>query len=250
MKILCACLFFVCAFAVFAHEHAVPELPKIEWSFDGFRGVFKRDQLQRGFQVYKEVCAACHGVKRVAYRNLASLGFSEAEIKSLAAVREVLDGPDAEGKMFNRPALSKDLIGSPFSNDNAARAANNGALPPDLSLIVKARTDGANYVHALLTGYEKPPEGVSVGDGQYYNRYFPGHQLAMAEPLREGAVSYSDGTVASVSQMAKDVVTFLAWTAEPEMEERKQLGVKVILYLLLMTGLFYATMRRIWSRVK
>ena len=250
MKIVCAYVFILCASSVCAHEHVVPKLPKIEWSFDGFRGVFKRDQLQRGFQVYKEVCAACHGVKRVAYRNLASLGFSEAEVKALAAAQEVSDGPDAEGKMFRRPALPKDVILSPFPNDNAARAANNGSLPPDLSLIIKARTDGANYVYALLTGYAKPPAGISVGEGQHYNLYFPGNQLSMAAPLRDGAVSYGDGTVASVSQMAKDVVAFLAWTAEPEMEERKQLGVKVFLYLVLMTGLFYATMRRIWSRVR
>lgn len=250
MKKVYVLLFLMITSFSFAHEQATPKVPTIKWSFDGFSGVFKRDQLQRGYQVYKEVCAACHGIKRVAYRNLNALGFSEAEIKALAATHEVLDGPDAEGKMFNRSALPKDSMGSPFSNDNAARAANNGALPPDLSLIIKARSDGANYVHALLTGYTKPPAGVTPGEGQHYNLFFPGNQLSMAPPLHDGAVTYSDGTIASVDQMAKDVVTFLAWASEPEMEERKQLGIKVVLYLLLMTGLFYATMRRIWSRVK
>ena len=227
-----------------------PILPKTNWTFSGLFGVFKRDQLQRGYQVYKEVCAACHGIKRVSYRNLNALGFSEAAIKILAAEHMVQDGPNSEGKMFERPGLAKDPMAGPFPNDNAARAANNGALPPDLSLIVKARVGGADYIHALLTGYTKPPAGKTIEAGRHYNAYFPGHEISMAPPLRDGQVTYSDGTVASVDQMAKDVVTFLSWTAEPEMEARKQLGVKVFLYLLLMTGLFYATMRRIWRHVK
>ncbi len=230
--------------------HHVPILPNVNWTFSSLFGVFKRDQLQRGYQVYKEVCAACHGIKRVSYRNLNALGFSEAAIKVLAAERMVQDGPNAEGKMFDRPALPKDPMAGPFPNDNAARAANNGSLPPDLSLIVKARVGGADYIHALLTGYVKPPAGKTIDAGRHYNAYFPGHEISMAPPLRDGQVTYSDGTVATVDQMSKDVVTFLAWAAEPEMEARKQLGVKVFLYLLLMTGLFYATMRRIWRGVK
>ncbi len=231
-------------------SHHTPKLPKVDWTFSSLFGVFKRDQLQRGYQVYKEVCAACHGIKRVSYRNLNALGFSEAAIKALAAERLVQDGPNSDGKMFDRPALPKDAMAGPFPNDNAARAANNGALPPDLSLIVKARLGGADYIHALLTGYVKPPAGKTIDAGRHYNAYFPGHEISMAPPLREGQVTYSDGTSASVAQMSKDVVTFLAWAAEPEMEARKQLGVKVFLYLLLMTGLFYATMRRIWRGVK
>lgn len=234
----------------YANEaHHTPALPKLDWTFSSLFGVFKRDQLQRGYQVYKEVCAACHGIKRVSYRNLNALGLSEAAIKVLAAERMVQDGPNAEGKMFDRPALPKDPMGGPFPNDNAARAANNGSLPPDLSLIVKARVGGADYIHALLTGYVKPPAGKTIDAGRHYNAYFPGNEISMAAPLREAQVTYSDGTAATVDQMSKDVATFLAWAAEPEMEARKQLGVKVFLYLLLMTGLFYATMRRIWKRV-
>ena len=232
-----------------AQTHQPTEHPKIDWSFNGLFGVFKREQLQRGYQVYKEVCAACHGIKRVSYRNLNALGFSEAAIKALASEYLVQDGPDATGKMFDRPALPKDAMSGPFPNDNAARTANNGALPPDLSLIVKARVGGADYVHALLVGYIKPPENVHMESGRHYNAYFPGHEISMAQPLQDGQVTFSDGTIATIDQMAKDVVTFLAWTAEPEMEARKQLGVKVFLYLLLMTGLFYVTMRRIWRRV-
>jgi len=231
-----------------AHQPII--LPKIDWSFGGLFGVFKRDQLQRGYQVYKEVCAACHGIKRISYRNLNALGFSEAAIKVLAAEHLTQDGPNEEGKLFDRPSLPKDPMTGPFPNDNAARAASNGALPPDLSLIVKARVGGADSLHALLVGFTAPPAGTHVENGRYYNAYFPGHEIAMAPPLHDGQVTYSDGTVASIEQMSKDVVTFLAWTAEPEMEARKQLGVKVFLYLSLMCGFFYATMRRIWRRVK
>lgn len=230
--------------------HHIQTLPKVEWTFGSLFGVFKREQLQRGYQVYKEVCSACHGIKRVSYRNLSALGFSEAAIKALAAEHMIQDGPNAEGKMFERPALPKDPISGPFPNDNAARAANNGALPPDLSLIVKARVGGADYLHALLTGYAKPPVGKAIDASRHYNTYFPGNEISMAPPLRDGQVTYSDGTTSTIDQMAKDVTTFLAWAAEPEMEARKQLGVKVFLYLLLMTGLFYATMRRIWRNVK
>jgi ubiquinol-cytochrome c reductase cytochrome c1 subunit len=247
--IIISCYFYSGNITVSATEHEHHTLPKIDWTFSGFFGVFKREQLQRGYQVYKEVCSACHGIKRVSYRNLNALGFSEAAIKVLAAEHTIQDGPNAEGKMFERPALPKDAIVGPFPNDNAARAANNGALPLDLSLIVKARVGGADYVHAILNGFTKPPAGVKVESGRHYNAYFPGNQISMAQPLQDGQVKYSDGTVATIDQMSKDVVTFLAWAAEPEMEERKQLGVKVFLYLLLMTGLFYATMRRIWKRV-
>jgi ubiquinol-cytochrome c reductase cytochrome c1 subunit len=199
--------------------------------------------------VYKEVCSACHGVKRVAYRNLSALGFSKAEIKAIAAGVEVEDGPDAEGKMFMRKGLPKDYILGPYPNENAARAANNGALPPDFSLIIKARNGGPRYVYGILTGYKEPPKTMLVDAGRYYNLYYPGHMIAMPPPLHDKGVVYTDGTVASVDQMAKDVVAFLSFAAEPELEERKQLGIKVILYLMLTTVLFYFTMRRIWKRV-
>ncbi len=229
-------------------SHAL-NFPKIEWTFGPLTGVFKREQLQRGYQIYKQVCSACHGIKRISYRNLSALGFSEAAIKVLASEHIIQDGPNAEGKMFDRTALPSDPLSSPFPNDNAARAANNGALPPDLYLIIKARAGGADYVYAILTGYTNPPPNVIVENGRHYNAYFPGHQIAMAQPLHDDLVTYSDGTPTTIDQMAKDVVTFLAWAAEPELEERKQLGIKVVLYLMLMTGLFYATMRRIWRRL-
>jgi ubiquinol-cytochrome c reductase cytochrome c1 subunit len=200
--------------------------------------------------VYKEVCATCHGLKRIRFRNLKALGFNEAQIKAIASQYEVTDGPNAEGQMFKRKSLPSDAFPNPYANDNAARAANNGSLPPDLSLIIKARNSGPDYVYSLLTGYDPPPAGTQSQAGQYYNTYFPGNFISMAPPLTEGQVTYADGTKASVEQMAKDVVSFLAWSAEPEMEQRKQTGVKVIVYLLFMTILFYMTKRRIWRHIK
>jgi ubiquinol-cytochrome c reductase cytochrome c1 subunit len=161
----------------------------------------------------------------------------------------VRDGPNDEGEMFERPGRPSDKFHRPFANEKAARAANNGAYPPDLSLIVKARPDGANYLYGLLTGYSEAPAGVAMGEGMNYNKYFPGHQIAMPPPLSENSVTYSDGTPASVDQMSKDLTTFLAWTAEPELEDRKRTGIKVILFLLVLTGLLYAAKRKIWAAV-
>src|SRR5688500_12525278 len=200
---------------------------KVEWAFDGLFGKVDKQAAQRGFQVYQEVCAACHGLSRIAFRNLKDIGFDPAEVKALAASYQVKDGPNDMGEMFERPGIPSDYFMPPFANEEAARAAHNGAYPTELSLLIKARPDGANDVYSLLTGYSHPPAGTHLADGQYYNPYFPGGALAMPPPLSDGQVSYSDGTPATVDQMSKDVVTFLQWAAEPEMEARKQMGIKV-----------------------
>ena len=226
-----------------------PKPPTQQWSFDGVFGSFDRASLRRGYIVYKNVCSACHSMHQVAFRHLADVGFSEAEIKALASQIEVSDGPNDAGEMFTRPGRPSDKFKAPFPNEKAARAANGGAYPPDLSLMVKARKGGADYLHALLTGYKEAPKGVTVPDGMYYNAYFPGHNIAMAAPLSDGGVEYPDGTKATVPQMAKDVTTFLAWTAEPELEARKRMGLRVLLFLLVLTGMLYAVKRAIWSDV-
>ena len=224
-----------------------PKPPEQAWSFDGVFGAFDRASLRRGLIVYRNVCSACHSLNLVAYRHLSGVGFSDDEIKAIAAAVEVADGPNDQGEMFQRPGRTSDKFKAPFANVNAARVANNGAYPPDLTLMTKARKGGANYVHALLTGYKDAPAGVTVADGMSYNVYFPSQQIAMGSPLNDGSVDYPDGTKATVDQMAKDVVTFLAWTAEPEMEARKRLGLKVLLFLLVLTGMLFALKRMIWS---
>jgi ubiquinol-cytochrome c reductase cytochrome c1 subunit len=232
--------------ATVARASETPELPDKSWSYEGVFGTYDRAALRRGFQVYRESCSFCHSLSFVAYRNLADIGFSEEEVKQIAAEVEILDGPNDEGQMFRRPGRPADHFASPFLNEIEARAANNGALPPDLSLITKARKGGADYINALLLGYQdEPPEGVELGDGMLYNPYFPGGQIAMPPPLVEEGVEYADGTPATLEQMAEDIITFLAWAANPEMEARKSLGVKVILYLLVLTGLLYAVYRKI-----
>ena len=229
---------------------AEDKLPAQNWSFDGVFGSYDRAALQRGFQVYQEVCAGCHGVKYIAFRNLTELGLDEGQVKAIAAEYEVEGGPDDDGEMFTRPAILSDYLPEPFANDNAARASNNGALPPDLSLMTKARTGGPDYLYALLTdGYADPPDDVMLGEGMSYNRYFRGNQIAMPPPLDDDAVEYTDGTSATVEQMSLDVVHFLMWAAEPKLEARKRMGIKVILFLLVLTALLYASKRRIWSRV-
>jgi ubiquinol-cytochrome c reductase cytochrome c1 subunit len=226
-------------------------IPKQQWSFDGPFGTFDKASLQRGFLVYKQVCAACHGMKHLAYRNLAAIGLNEMQVKAVAADVTVMDGPNDDGEMFERPGQPSDRFKSPYANEKAARASNNGAYPPDLSLIIKARGDGANYVYSLLTGFTEPPEGVVLGTGMYYNKYFAGHQIAMAPPLTgEGQVQYADETVSSTEQMAHDVVSFLAWAAEPEMEARKRMGVKVMLFLGIFAAIMYAVKRKVWSKLE
>jgi ubiquinol-cytochrome c reductase cytochrome c1 subunit len=222
-------------------------IPDTRFSFDGIFGTYDRASAQRGFQVYKEVCAACHAMRLLSYRNLRELGFTEQQVAAIAAQYQVMDGPNDEGQMFERPARASDRFRSPFPNQQAARAANNGAYPVDLSVITKARIGGADYIYALLTGYQDPPPGVTLMDGMNYNRYFPGHQIAMARPLNPDQVEYADGTPATIEQMARDVTTFLAWAAEPELEQRRAMGVKVIIFLTILAGLVYAVKRKVWA---
>jgi len=236
--------------AALAQESSNPPLPKIDWSFDGPFGSFDQAALRRGFQVYSQVCSACHSMNLLSYRDLegpGGLGYSESEAAAIAAQKQVTDGPNDQGQMFQRPARTADGFAAPFPNDKAARAANNGALPPDLSDIVKARAGGADYVHALLTGFHDPPPGFVLAAGMNYNLYFPGNQIAMPQPLYENQIAYDDGTKAPLDQEARDVATFLAWASDPNMEQRKRIGVRVILFLLVVTGLLYAVQRRIWS---
>ena len=225
---------------------------KVNWSFKGLTGTFDRASLQRGFQVYKEVCASCHSMQYLSYRNLGEPGgpeFSELEVKAIAASFEIEDGPNDQGEMFTRPGRPSDKFKNPYPNVQAATAANGGAYPPDMSVLVKARKGGANYIYSVLVGYEDPPPGIILDDGVYYNKYMIGNKIKMPNNLSDGLVEYSDGTQSTVDQMARDVTTFLAWAAEPELEERHRTGVKVIIYLILLTVLVYLSMKKIWSRI-
>ena len=225
------------------------ELMKQKWPFDGIFGRFDESSLQRGFQVYREVCAACHGIRHISYRDLKGIGYTSDEIKVIAADYEVMDGPNDDGEMFEREARPSDKFVGPYENDKIARLANNGAYPPDLSLIVKARADGANYLYSLLNGYKEFPDNFEASEGMYYNEFYPGNQIAMPSPLMDDIVEYSDGTEATQSQIAKDVTSFLAWTAEPELEERKSLGVKTLFFLILITIMLLGVKRKIWKDV-
>ncbi len=223
---------------------------QIDWEFDGFLGRTDKQSIQRGYQVYKEVCSACHSLKLFSYRNLRDIGFSEAETKQIASEYMVTDGPNDDGEMFERGALPSDHFVGPFANEQAARAANGGALPPDLSLIIKARHEGANYVYSLITGFANAPEEFHVTEGKYYNPYFEGRQIGMTPPLAEdGTVEYKDGTVATKEQMAMDVVNFLQFVSEPEMEQRKKIGVAVMIFLAILTILFAIAKKRIWKKL-
>ena len=245
---LCALVALMLGTGATQASEAALKPPSRDWSFDGVFGSFDRAAMRRGYQVFSEVCASCHALELVAYRNLQDVGFGADEVREIAGEFEVEDGPNEEGEMYMRPALPFDRFVPPFPNDQAARDANNGAMPPDLSLIVKARKGGADYLHALLTGYkEEPPEGVELNEGMYYNDYFLGHQIAMPTPLMEESVEYEDQTKATVEQMSSDVVTFLAWAAEPELETRKSMGLWVVVFLVVFTAMLYALKRRIWS---
>ena len=232
-----------------AQEEA-PTPPHQEWSFEGVLGTYDQAAMQRGFQVYQAVCSACHPLKHLAYRDLAELGYTEDQIKGIAAQAQVTDGPNDQGQMYQRPGKPSDMFVGPFPNDQAARAAENGALPPDLSMIVKAREGGPDYVYAILTGFKDPPAGFKMQPNMNYNEYFPGHQIAMPPPLTtDGQVPYSDGTKATIPQMAHDVTTFLAWASEPNLDERHRMGAKVVLFLIVAAGIFYAAKRRVWAKL-
>ena len=232
------------AYAAGGHE---PE--KQDWSFNGVLGSFDKPALRRGYQVYTEVCSFCHGVEFIAFRNLTEIGLTEDEAKAVAEAAQIEDGPDENGLMYMRAGRLSDRLPSPFPNENAARASNGGALPPDLSLITKARRFGPDYLFALLTGYEEPPEDVEIAPGMNYNPFFSGGQIAMFSPLFEGAVFYEDGTEATIEQMAEDITQFLMWTAEPKLEDRKRMGLGTMIFLVLLTGMFIAVKRQVWADV-
>jgi ubiquinol-cytochrome c reductase cytochrome b/c1 subunit len=254
-----------------AQDHDTAEPPAQKWSFAGPLGKFDRAQLQRGFKVYREVCGNCHSMSLLSFRSLAEPGgpeFSAAQAQAVAGEYKVKDGPNDQGEMFDRPGRVADHFPPPFPNDAAARASNGGALPPDLSVIAKARTyergfprflldvvtqyqeQGVDYIVALLKGYEKVPQGMQMAPGMTYNKFFPGHGIAMPAPIADGQVSYDDGSPATIDQYAKDVAAFLAWTAEPHMEARKRLGLQVIIILLVLSGMLYFTKKRIWHAVQ
>jgi len=226
-----------------------PEIEHQKWGHGGPFGTFDQAALRRGLQVYQEVCASCHSLDLVAFRTLSDLGMDDDEIKELASDYEVEDGPDDEGEMFDREGLPSDYFPAPYANEKAARAVNSGAFPPDLSLITKARPGGEDYLYALMVGYEDAPEGFDLSEGMSYNTAFAGHQIAMPNPLYEEAVEYDDETEATVEQMARDLTVFLTWTAEPMMEARKRLGVKVLIFLGIMLVLLILVKRRVWSDV-
>ena len=220
-----------------------------DWSFSGPFGTFDKAAMQRGFQVYNEVCAGCHSMKLIAFRNFADLGYNDAEIKALAAQYEVQDGPNDDGEMFMRPAIPADRMPAPYANDNAARAGNNGALPPDLSLIAKARPNGPNYLYSLLSSYDDAPDGKEVPDGMYYNAAYPGHLIAMPQPLYGDDVEFSDGAATSIEAVSADLTHFLMWAAEPKMELRKRIGVAAVFFLSIFVIFSYLAKRRIWADV-
>ncbi len=245
-NIIFAFLFLISSgYASETHEPLHPE-----WSFKGPLGKFERASLQRGYQVYTEVCSGCHSMDLLSYRNLTEEGgpeFSKEQAKAMAAMFDVQDGPNGDGEMFMRPAILSDYFVSPWENKQQARVANSGAYPPDLSVIVKARAGGADYIYSLLIGYEDLPSDMKIDDGVYYNIYAKNQRIAMPQPLYEDGVEYTDGTAATPEQMAHDVTTFLTWAAEPKLEARKRIGFKVITYLIILSFLLYFTNRQIWK---
>lgn len=248
-----------------------PHISRQSWSFAGPFGTYDKAQLQRGFKIYREVCSACHSMRQVAFRNLGQeggLGYSDEQVKAIAAEYTVEDGPDDQGDMFERPAVASDRFPSPFPNEQAARASNGGAYPPDFSLLAKARAahrgfpwfifdaftqyqeQGPDYIYALLTGYEEAPEDVSVPEGKYYNHAFlSGNAIGMAPPLSDELIEYEDGTPMTVDQYAHDVAAFMMWAAEPHLEARKKIGFRVMVFLVFFAGLLYFTKKSLWKNV-
>ncbi len=249
MRIVTILLIFFLNFYASASENSGGNMPDHEWSFEGITGTFDKAALQRGFKVYREICSGCHSMRLLYYRDLIDIGFNEEEVKVIASDYTVVDGPNDEGEMFERDARPSDHFVGPFANDQEARASNNGSLPPDLSVISKARVNGANHLYNLLLGYTEPPENFEVAEGMYYNKWMNGNQIAMAPPLDEGYVDYDDGTENTLPQLAEDLATFLVWSAEPELEARKKLGIKVILFFIIFGIVVYFTKRRLWRDV-
>jgi len=234
------------------HSHeANTEYLKTDWSFQGIFGTFDRASLQRGYQVYQEVCAGCHSVQHLSYRNLSEEGgpeFSIEEAKAIAAQFEVEDGPNTDGEMFMRPARLSDKFVNPYPNVQASTAANDGAYPPDMSVLAKARAGGADYIYSLLLGYEETPSGFELDDGVYYNKYMAGNKIKMSAPLMDGIVEYADGTEATTAQMSKDVTTFLVWASEPHLEAQHRMGFKAIIYLIILLTLVYMSKQKVWAQ--
>jgi len=253
-----------------AQEQEIPPPPQ-HWSFVGPFGLYDPEQLQRGFKVYREVCSTCHSLNLLAFRNLADPGgpgFTEEQAAAIAASFQVTDGPNDQGEMYKRPGRLADHFPPPFANDQAARAALGGKLPPDMSDLAKARSyergfpwfifdaftqyqeEGPDYIHAILNGYENPPPGFTLPPGGQYNKYFPGHAIGMPKPLSDGQVQYTDGTPMTVDQYGRDVAAFLAWASEPKLDQRKQLGFQVFVFLIVLTGLLYFSKKRVWHHIK
>jgi cytochrome c1 len=229
-----------------------PQIVTQEWSFDPPFGGYDRAQLQRGYHVYKQICSNCHSMRLLTYRNLEEPGgpqFSPKAVETLASQAQITDGPNDKGEMFKRPGRPSDHFPSPYANEQAARVANRGALPPDLSVIAKAREGGPDYIYSLLTGYEKAPAGFHMTQGMQYNKAFPGHQVAMPPPLFDGAIPYTDGTKPMVENYAKDVSAFLMWAAEPKLEERYKLGARVMVFLIVFAVIMYLAKRAVWARL-
>ena len=232
--------------------HDEPSVTRQDWSFNGVLGKFDRAQLQRGYQVYSTVCANCHSTRLLSYHNLSQEGgpqFSKEAVEILASKVQVSDGPNEKGEMFQRPARPSDRFPPRFANEQLARLANNGALPPDLSVMAKARPAGPDYIYALLTGYKPAPADMKMTPGMYYNVAFPGHQIAMPPPLMDGVVPYTDGTKKTVDNYARDVSAYLMWAAEPKLEERHQVGVRIMLFLIVFAVIMFLAKRAVWSRM-
>lgn len=250
-------LLLLFAVPVLAEEQAAgvqhePEIASQSWSFAPPFGTFDRAQLKRGFQVYKGVCANCHSMRLLSYRNLGEPGgpeFSEKSVDAIASQVQISDGPNEKGEMFQRPGRASDRFHAPFANEQQARAANHGALPPDLSVMAKARPGGPDYIYALLTGYHEPPEDFQLVPGMHYNAAFPGHQIAMPPILQAGAVKYTDGTEPTLDNHARDVAAFLMWAAEPKLEQRHQIGARVMIFLLVFAVIMYLAKRSVWARL-